>query len=147
IGREVDARAAVIRLQVDDANAVERAEPLQEQPVPVLLGIELELEPACDLAPPLRRGPRRDDEANRTLLASECSAEAKLVLSQCEVEGGALERPTAIALCQRLDLVEAGGGQFERPAAAELEVARHAVVHCGVVGDVLALAGHPVAMH
>ena len=81
IGREVDARAAVVRLQVDDADAVERAQPPQEVAIPVRLGVELELELRRDREPALRVGAGGDDEADGTLRAAERLAEPELVLA------------------------------------------------------------------
>ena len=154
IGREVDGRAAVVRLQVDDADAVERAQTLQKRPVPVRLGVELELELRLDLEPPIRRGAGRDDEADGTLLAPERLAEAELVLPEREIEERALERPAPVILpgvvlriaAPKLELVEMARDVLEAPCPREHQIGRHVVVIVGAVGDVLALAGRAVAL-
>src|SRR6185312_5063733 len=106
IGREIDDRAAVVRLEVDDAHPVELAETPEQPAVPVLLRVELELESGRELEPTLGSGARRDDEADGPLFAAEGLAEAGLGLPEREIEGGALERPAAVALAQLVELVE-----------------------------------------
>ena len=146
IGREVNARAAVVRLEVDDAHAVELAEPSEQLAVPVLLRIELELEPRRDLEPAPRRRAGGDDEPDGTLLAPERLAEAELVLAQPEIEHCTLERPAAIALGQLLELVEMAREILEAPRPREHELGRNAVVQLGLVGDVFPLAGRAVTL-
>ena len=57
-----------------------------------------------------------------------------------------LERPAAIALGQLLELVEMAREILEAPRPREHELARHAVVQLGLVGDVFPLAGRAVAL-
>ena len=90
----------VVRLEIDDADAVELAQALQQRPVPVLLGVELELEAGRELEPPLGRGARRDGEADGQLLAPERLAEGELVLAKRKIEDRALEGPASEALAR-----------------------------------------------
>ena len=75
IGLGVDRSAAVVGLEVEHANTVGRGEPLHERPVPVVLGIELELELGVVREPGERVGPRRDDEAHIVIVAPDRRAE------------------------------------------------------------------------
>src|SRR5581483_5085697 len=99
----------VVRLQVDDPDAVELAQLSEQLPVPVLLRVELELELGSDGEPALRSRSGRDDETGGTLLAPERLAEPELALPKREIQGGALERPAPIALAQLLEVVEPVG--------------------------------------
>src|SRR5207302_226338 len=103
IGREVDARAAVVRLQVDDPDTVELTQMPHKRPVPLRLGIELELQLGRDLEPPIRFRASRHDEAKRLLLTPERFAETELVLPEREIEQRALEGPASVALRQLLE--------------------------------------------
>src|SRR5205823_8649455 len=112
---EVDAHAAVIRLQVDDANPVVRGELLHERAIPVGAGIELELERRVELEIRLDLRARRDDEANRLVRPSDRLAERHAALAQREIERGALECPAPEVA--QLELVEPPREVVERPRA------------------------------
>ena len=71
IGREVDAGAVVVRLQVEHAHAVGGGEPRHQLAAPVLLDVELELESRVERAVRLDVGARRGDEAHRPVGTTE----------------------------------------------------------------------------
>ncbi len=153
VGDEVDARSAVVRLQVEDAHAVGRGELLHHGAIPVLPHVELELEGGVQLevGADLRAG--RDDEAHRPVGAADGGAERAAGLAEREVERRAFERPAAVVGCgvllrllrPQLELVEPRGVAGERLRSGELELRRKVVVIRGGVRHVLALAGEPVA--
>src|SRR6266566_9046008 len=80
VRHDVDRRARVVRLEVEDANSTSCREALHEWPVPVVLRIELQLEPRVVLQPGEGIAARRDDEPERAVLAPDGCTERKVVL-------------------------------------------------------------------
>src|SRR5947209_2353028 len=138
VRRLVDDRAVVLALQVEHADVSCRGDLAHVLVAPLARRIELELQFRVQLEPGPDLESRRDDEAHRTVLASERPAEREAVLAQREVEAGALERPAPVVL--EAVLVEAARVVRERHASALAE-RREAVVRLRLVGDVLTVAG------
>jgi len=76
-----------------------------------------------------------------TRSAPERFAEAELALPKSKIERGALERPATVPLGELLEIVEPVGQVLQAPRACEHQFVRDAVVHLGLVRDVLAQAG------
>ena len=127
IGREIDRRPAVVRLQVEDAHAIGRSEPLHQRAIPVLPHVQLELELGVQLAVRLDLGARGRDEADGLELTPENVGERAPGLPQREVERGALERPAPVVArrahlrlaVEELELVQPDRVVVQRPRAGE----------------------------
>ena len=159
VRHDVDWRPPVEALEVEDVDAVERLQLVDEGVGPVVLGIDLEPQGGIDCAA-LAQGldgrrvaePRRGDEPHRQGVALQDRVQGLAGLAQREVEGGALEGPLAVVgvlpaglrVREQVELVQVGGQRAQGVPAGQRELGAEGVegvVVGRVVGHVLA---HPL---
>ena len=97
VGRLVDDRAAVIALEVGDADPTGGRELVDQRARPRAHRVDLELQRRLNGEEAIDVLTRRDDEADRAILAPDCRTERCARLSEREVERRALEAPAPVA--------------------------------------------------